>query len=84
MLQELYDVTYVCNSITHSVHELGLPIMHCTISACCGCFVTISIYYTLNYVRIYISLFHTCSFNCSMLRAGFLNMDAGGSYIAIA
>ena len=30
------------------------------------------------------SLFHTCSFNCSMLRAGFLNMDAGGSYIAVA
>ena len=53
MLQELYDVTYVCNSM-HSVHELGLPVMHCTISACCGCSVTISIYCALNYIRIYI------------------------------
>ena len=51
MLQELYDVTYVRNSM-HSVHELGLPVMHCTISACFGCSVIISIYCTLNYIRI--------------------------------
>ena len=83
MLQELYDVTYVCNGM-HSVHELGLPVMHCTISACCGCSVTISIIVLLTILEYTFSLFHTCNFNCSMLRAGFLNMDAGGSYIAVA
>ena len=31
----------ICTSM-HSVHELGLPVMHCTISACC-CSVTVSI-----------------------------------------
>ena len=37
-------MSYNIYTSMHSVHELGLPVRHCTISACCSVTVSILLY----------------------------------------